>query len=312
MFTKSQAPYLHHLLDIDSLSRDIIEHLIARAEYLLKECVAKNTILDSLTGRVITNLFFEPSTRSLHSFEIASRRLNALTITPDISNLSMLKGESLLDTIHTFEAMGTCLFIIRHADNNTAHFIASELHTHSKIINAGDGINQHPSQCLTDLMTIFQYYSDFSKISVAIIGDIIHSRVARSFISGLTTMGTTDIRLIAPPSLIPDETGNVATVTSDFAQGIANADVIMCLRTQKERANQETVPNDDLFFKTFGLTTDRLSLASPSAIIMHPGPLNRGIEIESSVADGKQSVILQQAHNSISMRMAIIELLLLG
>ena len=221
---------------------------------------------------------------------------------------STVKGESLLDTIHNFEALGTDIFVIRHADNNTAHFVSSELLSTASVINAGDGDNQHPTQGLLDLLTIHQYKPDFTELSLAIVGDIAHSRVARSLIAGLQIMGTTDIRLIAPESLVPDDAAQLGVrISHSLKDGLRDTDVVMALRIQKERMQEAFIPNPDKFFNEFGLTEKTIRYAKPDAIVMHPGPMNRGVEIESSVADGKQSVILQQVRNGIAMRMAIFD-----
>ncbi len=310
MLKKKTRLSLNHLLTINSLTKNSIQLLIDRANEL---SMIKTPHTPSQTNPpIITNLFFEPSTRTQYSFEIAAQRLHIPFITPNISSLSTLKGESLLDTIHNLEMMGSSLFIIRHSINHTPEFIASELLTNAKVLNAGDGTYQHPSQCLIDLMTIQSQFTHFEPLSVAILGDTHRSRVARSLTAGLQLMGTTDIRFITPPPLQTDHTEPPEGIAPmDIEQGLQDVDVIVCLRVQQERIDSSSTPIDQAtYFKHYGLTTQKLTWAKPHAIVMHPGPINRGFEIESSVADSNQSVILQQAKNSIPMRMAILEALL--
>lgn len=309
--TKTQAPQIHHLLEVKSLLLEHIHYIFDKAQYFVDHEICQHKISNALQGQIIMNLFFESSTRTQASFDIASTRLNATVLNPRISDLSLLKGESLIDTINNFEAMGVSLFIIRHFENNKPAYIASELKTDAHIINAGDGTNQHPTQCLIDLFTLNQHVNDFSSLSVAFIGDIKHSRVAHSLIDGLTIMGCTSIHVIAPDELCPpaENYENVTTFTS-VEEGVKDVDVIVCLRIQKERISADNIPDFDLFFKEYGLTNERLALAKPNAIVMHPGPINRGVEITSRVADCEQSVILQQAQNSVAVRMALLDVLL--
>lgn len=309
MFKKPSHTPLSHLLTIDSLSSDVIHALIDSAESFNKSQQA--TIANPLSNKIVANLFFEPSTRTQYAFEIAAKKLQATVITPAIQNLSTLKGESLLDTIHNFEAMGTSLFIVRHAVNHTPEFIASELSSSAKVINAGDGTHQHPSQCLIDLMTIRQHFPDFAQLSIAILGDLFRSRVTRSLDAGLKMLGTTDIRYITPPELVPDNQDTDHPYCSHTLEtGLKDCDVVYCLRVQKERMLKQADINEDNYFQQYSLTADRLKLAKPNAIVMHPGPINRGFEIESIVADSPHSVIIKQAQNSIPMRMAILNTLL--
>jgi len=308
MMKKKKAPLMRHLLTMESLDQTIIEQIFEEATRLLSGSLTKHEMLSILRGNIVTNLFFEPSTRSKHSFEIAAQRLGAISISPHMETSATMKGESLIDTIHAFEAMGTDIFTIRHSDNNTAQFVAAELIGSASVINAGDGINQHPTQGLVDLLTIHQHKKDFASLGVTIIGDTAHSRVARSLIAGLKIMGTTDIRIVAPQSFIPEDVDELGVkVFHDVNEGVTGADVIMALRIQKERIEESDIPDNQKYFKEFGLTLERLSHAKQDAIVMHPGPMNRGIEIESSVADGPQSVILQQVRNGVAIRMAVIE-----
>ncbi len=308
---KKTSPTLHHLLTMQSLDHAKITYLLDRAEYFLKTAVAKQEILTTLRGKVIVNLFFEPSTRTRNSFEIAEHRLGAIVLSPDMKQSSTTKGEILIDTICNLEAMGTSLLVIRHPDNHLAQFLSSELKTEIAVVNAGDGSNEHPTQTLLDLMTIRQRFPDFSKLIVAIVGDVSHSRVARSLIIGLHTMGVERIRVIAPDYFTPDsEEMTQVEVFHSMESGLRDVDIIYTLRIQKERMKVELQPKDTHYFKYFGLTVERLALAKPTAIVMHPGPMNRGIEIDSVVADGPQSVILQQTQNSVAVRMAVVETLL--
>ena len=310
MLKKKTPPSLNHLLTINCLTQNSIQLLIDRAKEL--STIKTPHIASHPNLPIITNLFFEPSTRTQYSFEIAAQRLLVPSITPNIPSLSTLKGESLLDTIHNLEMMGSSLFIIRHSTNHTPEFIASELLTDAKVLNAGDGTHQHPSQCLIDLMTIQSQFTQFEQLSVAILGDTHRSRVARSLTAGLQLMGTRDIRFITPPPLQTDLIEPPEGITSmDIKQGLQGVDVIICLRVQQERIDSSSTPIDQAtYFKHYGLTAEKLTWAKPHAIVMHPGPINRGFEIESSVADGDQSLILQQAKNSVPMRMAILEALL--
>ena len=237
--------------------------------------------------------------------------MGAIVLSPDMKQSATAKGEILVDTIRNLEAMGAAALVIRHPDNNLAHFLAAELKTGVSVVNAGDGSNEHPTQTLLDLMTIRQHFKDFSDLTVAILGDVMHSRVARSLIIGLRIMGVNRIRIIAPEYFTPPESEVVnLDVFHSMEDGLRDVDIVYSLRTQKERMPAEQRPKDDQFFRQFGLTEARLSLAKPHAIVMHPGPMNRGIEIESAVADGPQSVILQQTQNSVAVRMAVLEMLL--
>lgn len=302
---------LQHLVDMQSLDQDMIETLFDRTQYFLDNSVNKGVCLKNLEGKLITHLFFESSTRTKNSFTIAAYRLGATLLNQHMSQLATMKGESLLDTIHNLEAMGIDLFVIRHPDNNTASFIATELKSDAAIINAGDGNNQHPTQCLLDLFTIKQHKKNFKDIKVAIIGDILHSRVARSMVQGLHIMGTKDIFLISPEMLAPLEMDNYgATICHSIEEGLKDTDVVMALRIQKERMQTAAMPDPEKYYQEYGLTPTTLAYAKPDAIVMHPGPMNRGVEIDSSVADGPNSVILEQVRNGVATRMAIMDALL--
>ena len=298
---------LIHLLGLEGLSKNHIEKILNVADDLLddKGNLQKSKILRDMS---VANLFFEPSTRTRNTFEIAAKRTSAKTINVDLENSATKKNETLMDTMHTLKAMQIDMFVIRHKQNGLPHRVAENIKGVS-ILNAGDGINAHPTQALLDMLTIRQHKQSFEDLSVAIVGDIRHSRVARSGIQAMKTLGTTDIRLIAPETLhYKEETPGLERFDS-LEQGIEGADVIISLRLQKERMIAADIPDEQTYFEGFGLTSDKLKHAKPDAIIMHPGPVNRGIELSSEVADGPQSVILQQVTNGIAVRMAVMEIL---
>ena len=298
---------LIHLLGLEGLPKKQIEKILTVADDLLdqKFKLQKSKILRDMS---VANLFFEPSTRTRNTFEIAAKRTSAKTINVDLANSATKKNETLMDTMHTLKAMQIDMFVIRHQQNGLPHRVAENLEGVS-IINAGDGINAHPTQALLDMLTIRQHKKSFDNLSVAIVGDIRHSRVARSDIQAMKTLGTSDIRLIAPETLhYKEETPGLERFES-LEQGIEDADVIISLRLQKERMIAADIPDEQTYFEGFGLTSENLKLAKPDAIIMHPGPVNRDIELSSEVADGAQSVILQQVTNGIAVRMAVMEIL---
>ena len=298
---------LVHLLGLEGLPKNQIEKILSVADDLLdqKFKLQKSKILRDMS---VANLFFEPSTRTRNTFEIAAKRTSAKTINVDLANSATKKNETLMDTMQTLKAMQIDMFVIRHQQNGLPHRVAENIEGVS-ILNAGDGINAHPTQALLDMLTIRQRKKSFDSLSVAIVGDIRHSRVARSGIQAMKTLGTTDIRLIAPETLhYKEETPELERFAS-LEQGIEGADVIMSLRLQKERMIAADIPDEQTYFDGFGLTSENLKLAKPDAIVMHPGPVNRGIELSSEVADGSQSVILQQVTNGIAVRMAVMEIL---
>jgi aspartate carbamoyltransferase catalytic subunit len=267
-----------------------------------------------LRGKSVFNLFFENSTRTRTTFEIAANRLSADIINLDISTSSTSKGESLMDTIDNLVAMQADIFVVRHNISRAPIEIANHVPNYVHVINAGDGSHQHPTQALLDVYTMRHFKKDFSKLKVAIIGDILHSRVAKSNIHALIALGCNDISAIGPESLLPsDLVRDLSTlgvkIFHKIEDGIKDADVVMTLRIQKERMNQGQVPEGTDFFKQFGLNKERMAMAKPDAIVMHPGPINRGVEIESAIADGKQSVILQQVTFGIAIRMAVMSIL---
>ncbi len=301
-----------HLLSMKDLDRQTIENLLNRADQLLHDIVKKEKKLDTLAGVVAANLFFEPSTRTQFSFSIAAHRLGAFVLNPLINHTSTVKGESLLDTLRTFIAMGSRLIVMRHKEDYIVENLASEIHDSACLINGGDGCHQHPSQALLDLLTIRQHKGDFAHLKVAIIGDIAHSRVVRSLVQGLTTMGCRQIAVIAPLEFFPADISKwPVTPYTSITEGMSNADVVITLRIQLERISlPPSSPSPAQFLEKFRLTSENLQLTKPDAIVMHPAPINREIEISSEVADGPQSVIFQQISNGVAMRMAIIEWLM--
>lgn len=255
-------------------------------------------------------IYFENSTRTRTTFEIAAKRLSADVINLNIQASSTSKGESLLDTIDNLSAMHADMFIVRHASSGAPYLIAQHVAPHIHIINAGDGRHAHPTQALLDMYTIRHYKKDFTRLRVAIVGDVLHSRVARSDIHALTILGCPEIRVIAPKTLLPTGLEQLGVhIYHDIALGLKDVDVIIMLRLQHERMSGALLPSAQEYFKTYGLSAERLLLAAPDAIVMHPGPMNRGVEIESVVANGKQSVILQQVSFGIAVRMAVMSVL---
>jgi len=295
-------------LSPEGLSKKHLTHILDIADGLIDDAgnLKKSKALDDMS---VANLFFEPSTRTRNTFEIAGKRTSANIINVDLANSATKKNESLLDTMHTLKAMQIDMFVIRHKQSGLPHHVAENLQGVA-VLNAGDGTNAHPTQALLDMLTIRQHKQSFQNLSVAIVGDIVHSRVAHSDIQALKTLGTTDIRLIAPAGLQYGSDRCASVQCFDNIQdGLKDCDVVMVLRLQKERMLEADIPNEQEYFDNYGLTAERLTLAKPDAIVMHPGPINRGVEIDSSVADGNQSVILQQVTNGIAVRMAVMEIL---
>ena len=301
---------LHHLLTIEGLPRDILTHILNTAESFVTVAEREVKKVPLLRGKAIFNLFFENSTRTRTTFEIAAKRLSADVINLNIGSSSTSKGETLLDTVDNLSAMQADMFVVRHAQSGAAHLIARHVAPHIHVVNAGDGRHAHPTQGLLDMFTIRRYKEDFTRLRVAIVGDILHSRVARSEIHALNVLGVPEIRVIAPKTLLPTEVEQLGVhVYHDMAQGLKDVDVVMMLRLQNERMRGALLPSAGEFFKHYGLTADKLSHAKSDAIVMHPGPMNRGIEIDSGVADGKQSVILPQVTFGIAVRMAVMSIL---
>lgn len=298
---------LKHFLNIENLSVSHIQEIIAKADEYAKN--KKNKFYD-LEGKTIASLFFEPSTRTKTTFELASKKLSADFINIDIANSSTLKGESIIDMIKTLEAMSCDMFIVRHSISGTPHYIAKEVGNKICIINAGDGIHSHPTQAMLDMYTIKKYKGGFKGLNVSIVGDILHSRVAKSLISSLKILSVNNINVIGPKNLMPENLGALnVNYHHDLESGINNTDVIIMLRLQKERMHESLISTED-YYEKYGLTQNKIKSAKKDVIVMHPGPINRGVEIDSDVADGNNSVILDQVTAGISIRMAIMSLIL--
>jgi len=304
---------LHHFLSIEGLQKETLQQILTTADKFTQFGQREIKKLPLLRGHTVVNLFFENSSRTRTTFEIAAKRLSAdvINLNPDSSSTS--KGETLLDTVNILEAMHTDLFIIRHAKSGVAELIARHVPDHVHIINAGDGQHAHPTQAMLDMFTIRQYKGPFNELKVAIVGDILHSRVARSQIHALNSLGVHEIRVVAPNSLLPSQIERLGVhAYNDLQQGLDGVDVVMMLRLQKERMQHAYIPSEQEYFNLYGLTTESLAAAAEDAIIMHPGPINRGLEISSEVADGPQSVILPQVTNGIAVRMAVMSMILGG
>jgi len=295
-----------HLLSLRDLDREEIVALLDRAAAYADT----DDLRQRLAGIGVCTLFFEPSTRTRLSFQRAAQRLGADVLGFEAATSSTTKGETALDTFKNIEAMGVRGFIVRHRENGAVAALAEAAEPGTALVNAGDGRHQHPTQGLLDMLTIRQAKGkDFGRLRVAIIGDIRHSRVARSDLVALEKLGVTDIRACAPAGLLPDDDtlAACAMVTDDLAAALRDADVVMTLRLQRERMEDGLVDSLDGYHRDFGITTERLRLAQPDAIVMHPGPMNRGVEISDEVADGPQSMILRQVANGVKVRMAVLE-----
>jgi aspartate carbamoyltransferase catalytic subunit len=302
---------LQHLLDTEGLSHSQISEILdATAAFAdVNDQAVKKTA--DLKGKTVANLFFEASTRTRTTFELAAKRLSADVLNINVSTSSTSKGESLLDMIKNLQAMQCDMFIIRHANSGAAHFLARHVADHVSVVNAGDGQHAHPTQALLDMFTIRRHKGKFKGLRVAIVGDILHSRVARSNIHALNILGTGEIRVVAPRTLMPEAIESLGVRPYyNIEDGIRDADAIIMLRLQKERMQGAFLPSEQEYFRRYGLTHERLRLAKPDAIVMHPGPVNRGVEIESSVADGPQSVILEQVTIGIAVRMAVMSIVM--
>ncbi len=297
-----------HLLDIKSLAPKTIEQLLDKADDFLDDKDWTLNYRHFLKGCAVANLFFESSTRTRISFELAAHYLGADVINVPIDVSAINKGETIIDTLHTLEAMGISHVVMRHGDDNAAHDMAQQLsQPSSALINAGSGRCFHPTQALLDALTIRRHKKTFSNLCVAIIGDVLHSRVASSLMTILQKLGVVNIRWVGPERLLPTEYPEGVCGFHQLEEGLNNADVVVALRLQKERMQEALIPNDDAFFTSFGLTEARLQFANPDAIVMHPGPINRGIEIASEVADGPQSTILEQVRHGVAIRMAVLD-----
>ena len=300
---------LRHFLSLKGIGEELLTQLLEDAERYLTLPGSMSVRSESLAGRTIGNLFFEPSTRTRASFDLAGRRLGADVLNLDVNTSSRKKGESILDTIYTLEAMHVDIMVVRDASDGVPAYIARNVNDHISVLNAGESDISHPTQGLLDLMTIRQHNSDFKNMVVAIVGDIQHSRVAMSAAEALQTMGIGELRLISPPALTPKlDRFPGAYLYDNLARGLKDADVVMALRIQRERiGNLDGVPGIDEYYANYGISNESLKHAKPDAIVMHPGPMNRGIEIEGSVADGPLSVITKQVTNGVAVRMAVLD-----
>ena len=300
---------LIHLLSVEGLPKSILTHILDTAENFVSLNAREVKKVPLLRGKSVFNLFFENSTRPRTTFEIAATRLSADVINLDISRSSASKGESLLDTIANLSAMAADMFVVRHSESGAPYLIAQHVAPHVHVINAGDGRHAHPTQGLLDMFTIRHFKKDFANLTVAIVGDVLHSRVARSDIHALTTLGCSEVRVVGPKTLVPADLPQMGVrVCHTLDEGIRGCDVIIMLRLQSERMSGALLPSSQEFFKSYGLTPERLLLAKPDCIVMHPGPINRGVEIDSAVVDGKQSVILPQVTFGIAVRMAVMSI----
>jgi aspartate carbamoyltransferase catalytic subunit len=300
---------LQHLITLDGLSRTEIETLLDHSQRYVRSLGERPPSSRALRGMTVGNLFTEPSTRTRVSFELAARRLGASVLNLEVQLSSRVKGETMLDTIYTLESVHFDAFVIRDAEPGVIAHVAAHVAAHVSVFSAGEAHLSHPTQGLLDALTVRQHKGEeFGKLSLAIVGDIRHSRVAHSAYSVFTALGVGEIRLVGPPALMPD--------SGEFPQarrfgtpeeGLRAADVIMMLRIQRERMAHADIPDGDEYFARYGLTEPRLRLARPDAIVMHPQPMNRGVEIDSEVADGPQSVIRDQVRNGVAVRMAVLE-----
>jgi aspartate carbamoyltransferase catalytic subunit len=300
---------LRHFLSVEGLPRTLPESIMDTAESL--SSVTEQTVkkVPLLRGKTIVNLFFETTTRTRTTFELAAKRLSADVLNVNIATSATTKGESLLDTIRNIEAMHVDMFVVRHAQSGAPHFIARHVAPHISVINAGDGRHAHPTQAMLDVFTIRKHKGDFSQLTVAIVGDILHSRVARSEIHALRILGTREIRVVGPRTLLPADIDSLGVKAFyDLDSGLEGTDVIIMLRLQRERMNGAFIPSEHEYYARFGLTEARLAEAKEDVMVMHPGPINRGVEIESRVADGNRSVILQQVTHGIAIRMAVMSM----
>ncbi|MBX3695804.1 MAG: aspartate carbamoyltransferase catalytic subunit [Steroidobacteraceae bacterium] len=298
---------LRHLLTLEGLSRGEIERLLDRAQQYVRPLGARPATSDELAGITVANLFTEPSTRTRVSFELAAKRLGAEVVNLEVQLSSRAKGESMLDTIFTLESLHVDAFVIRDAEAGVPGLVAASVAPHVSVLSAGEGSVSHPTQGLLDALTIRQRKGHVDGLTIAIVGDVRHSRVARSAHQALTTLGAAEVRIVAPPALLPgDDEFRGCSRHTDIEAGLRDADVVMALRIQRERMQDEAQLDAAAYFSEFGLTSARLRLARPNAIVMHPQPMNRGVEIASDVADGPKSAIRDQVRNGVAVRMAVL------
>ena len=304
---------LQHFLTTEGLSTELLTEILDTADSFVsvgKQAVKKVPLL---RGKTVVNLFFEASTRTRTTFELAAKRLSADVLNIDISTSATAKGESLMDMLWNLEAMDSDMFVVRHQASGAPHFIAEHVTPTVAVINAGDGRHAHPTQAMLDMYTIRRHKGAFPQLKVAIVGDVLHSRVARSQVHALRGLNVGEVRVIGPKTLIPHDFADLGvTLHYDMAQGLKDVDVVIMLRLQRERMESALLPSESEFYRLYGLTQEKLAFAKPDAIVMHPGPINRGVEIESSVADSPRSVILQQVNYGIAVRMAVLSMAMSG
>jgi len=304
---------LKHFLSVEHCPRSLLEDILDTAAGFVEVGDRAIKKVPLLRGKTVVNLFFEASTRTRTTFELAAKRLSADVLNIDIAKSATSKGESLMDMLWNLEAMSSDMFVVRHSDSGAPSFIAEHVTPNVAVINAGDGRHAHPTQAMLDMYTIRHYKGRFDGLKVAIIGDILHSRVARSQIHALNILGAEEVRVIGPRTLLPVDIESLGvSVYTDLAQGLKDVDVAIALRLQKERMDSALLPSENEFFRLYGLNNDRLRPAKPDAIVMHPGPINRGVEIASEVADGERSVILHQVTFGIAVRMAVMSMCIAG
>lgn len=297
--------HTRHLLGLEGMTPDQIEPVLDLAESYALLNRSRKVPRDVLRGRTLINLFFEDSTRTRTSFELAGKRLGADVINMSVAQSSVNKGETLLDTAATLNAMRTDLLVVRHSQSGAPALLARKVE--ASVVNAGDGMHEHPTQALLDALTIRRHHGTLGGLKVAICGDVAHSRVARSNIHLLTTMGSS-VRLVGPPTLVPGNLGQLGVdIHHSMEDGLRDVDVVMMLRLQRERMSSGLIPSAREYFRFFGLDRRRLDLAHKNALVMHPGPMNRGVEIDSSVADSDQSVIQEQVEMGVAVRMAVLD-----
>ena len=304
---------LRHLLTLETLTRAQIEHLLERSQSFVRPLGEPPPRSTALSGMTVANLFTEPSTRTRVSFELAARRLGATAVNLEVQLSSRVKGESILDTVYTLQSLHVDAFVIRDAQPGVPGLVAAHVAPHVSVLSGGEAHVAHPTQGLLDALTVYQRKQRFAGLAIAIVGDIRHSRVARSAWHAFSKLGVRDVRLSAPPALMP-ESDEFAGCSRhpQLASALAGADVVMMLRIQRERMGAADLPEGEEYFAAWGLTAERLALARPDAIVMHPQPMNRGIEIASDVADGPRSVIRDQVRNGVAVRMAVLAEVLAG
>ena len=300
---------LRHFLSIEGLNRTLLTEILDTAENFVSVGNRAAKKVPLLRGKTIANLFFEPSTRTRTTFDLAEKRLSADVLNININTSATTKGETLLDTLQNLTAMQIDLFVVRHSASGAAHFIAQHVPDSVSVINAGDGRHAHPTQAMLDMFTIRKHKEDFTRLRFAIVGDVLHSRVARSQIHALNMLGCPEVRVIGPHTLSPSHVEDLGVhFTTNMEAGLDGVDVIIMLRLQNERMSGALLPSKGEYFHYYGLTEQRLKRAAADAIVMHPGPMNRGVEIESAVADSGHSVILQRVTNGIAVRMAVLSM----